>query len=150
MSATEGFVVRESSELGLGHFDRVRTTDRTGRITPYLQLGESRTESFVKQQAADQRLTDAEHQLDHFIGLEQAHDAGHDTQHAVSRATGCQFRRRGARIQAAIAGALMRHEGRDLPVEGIEADTPGLFNRTLASLSRYRVGKLSAPSTMMS
>ena len=80
-------------------------------------LCEGGSERVVEQQPADRRVADAEDQLHHLGGLQQAHRAGEHAEHAVGAAGGRELR--GGRLaeQAAVAGALVGGEHRQLPVE---------------------------------
>src|SRR6185503_2755229 len=79
--------------------------------------GEMRRERLEEKEPANQRLSPSDDQLDRFVRLEQAHDSGQHSKHAVRAARGSQICGRGLRIEAAIAGPLVRHEHGELPVE---------------------------------
>ena len=82
-----------------------------------LDLGERGAERVVEQQAPDRGVADAEDQLDDLGGLQQAHRAGQHAEHAVGAAGGRELGRRGLAEQAAVAGAVVGLEHRQLAVE---------------------------------
>src|SRR5204862_7906953 len=91
--------------------------ERALGIPPKPDLAEAHAERVVGEEAADQRLTDAEQQLD---GLGRLHRSNHSWEHAqdAGLASGRDEpgrRRRG--VEAAVTGALARREHRRHPLE---------------------------------
>ncbi len=70
-----------------------------------------------EEQAADQRVADAEHELQRLGRLERADDARQDAEHAASAARRRELRRRRLGEEAAVAGALLGLEDRELALE---------------------------------
>ena len=85
---------------------RVGAADGAVGIFAQLQGAEAHAESIDQQQAADQRLADAENQLDGLGRLDDADEAGQNTKHAAFGAGGNKARRWRLRVEAAIAGAF--------------------------------------------
>src|SRR5699024_5585738 len=82
----ERLVVGEDAELVVGDLRRLARADRAFRVASHLQLGRRRAERVVDQQAADQRVTLADDELDDLGGLQQAHRAGQHAEDAVGAA----------------------------------------------------------------
>src|SRR5680860_1830190 len=76
LPGAEELVVGELAQLGLRDLGRVGPADRAVWVAPHLELGEAGAERLEEQQAADQRLTDPKHELEHLVGLQQAHRPG--------------------------------------------------------------------------
>ncbi len=70
-----------------------------------LELAEAHAERVDEQEAADERLADAEDELDDLGGLDDADQAGEDAEDAALRAGGDKAGRRRLGIEAAVAGA---------------------------------------------
>ena len=109
-------------------------------------------EGVVQQEPADQRLTDAEDQLDRLGRLDRADHARQDAEHAAFRAARHLPRRRRLRVEAAVARTA---RARRTPTPARRSGRccrrrSACSSSTQASLTRYRVGKLSVPSTMTS
>ena len=86
------------------------------RIEP--DLAHVRAEALVDQQhPAEQWLTDAEHELERFVRLPGADDAGQHPEHAALGAGRHAAGRRRRREEAAIARPALRVEDADLAVE---------------------------------
>src|SRR5499425_481298 len=96
---------------------RVLAAQRALRIAPQLDFAETHAEGVVGEEAADQRLTDAEEQLDRFGGLHHADDAWEHAQDAGLASGGDEagWWRRG--IEAAIARTLVGREDRGHALE---------------------------------
>ena len=62
-----------------------------------------------------------EQDLERLVGLEQAHDPGHDAEDAGHGAAGRELGRRRRRVEAAVARALVRDERRELALEPEDA-----------------------------
>ena len=77
-------------------------------------------ERVEQQQPADQRLADAERELERLVRLERADDAGQDAEHAALGARRRELRRRRLRVEAAVARALVGLEDRDLALEAVD------------------------------
>src|SRR5438552_6469513 len=69
----------------------------------------------------DERLADAEQQLDHLVRLDRADHAGQHAEDSGFRARRRELRRRRRREQAPVARAFVRLEDRDLTLEAIDA-----------------------------
>ena len=91
--------------------------DRAARVALEPHLGERGLERVEQQQSADQRVANSQQQLDRLVGLDRADDAGQDAEHAALGAARSKLRRRGRRKEAAVAGADLRLEDRDLAFE---------------------------------
>src|ERR1700712_3597687 len=98
----EAFVV---DVLGDG---RVLAADRAGLVLAQLERAEGHLERVVHQEATNQRVALAEDQLEHLGGLHDADDARQDAQYASLGAGRREVRRRRLRVEAAVAGALLR------------------------------------------
>src|SRR3989454_8557785 len=94
--------------------------NRAVGIAPQLHLVEFRRERIEEQQLADQRLADAERELQRLVGLQRADHAGQDAQHAPLRAGGGQLGRRRRWEEAAVAGAFVWLEDGHLPLEAVD------------------------------
>src|SRR4051794_36256216 len=68
-------VVREDAELVVGDRLGLARADRAVRVAADLELGRRRGQRVVDQQAADERVADADHELDDLRRLQQAHRA---------------------------------------------------------------------------
>src|SRR5438105_14058674 len=99
----------------------MRAAHRALRIFPELELAEAHLQRVVDQEAADQRLADAENQLDRFSRLDHADDARQHAKHSALRAARDQSWRRWLRVEASIAGAFLRREDRRLSFEPEDA-----------------------------
>ncbi len=75
----------------------------------------------IGHEAPDQRLANAEQQLDGFGSLQHADDPRQHAQHTGLGAAWRQFRRGWLRMEAAIAWSLVRLEDRQLPLEAEDA-----------------------------
>ena len=84
--------------------------DRALGITRQLQLPEAHAERVIDDEPADQRLADAEKQLDRFGRLDRADDPGQDAEDACFGAARHEARRRRFRVQAPIARSVLRRE----------------------------------------
>ena len=101
-------------QLGDG---RMRAADRAVGILAQLQRAEVHAQRVDQQQAADQRLADAEDQLDDLGRLDDADEAGQNAEHATLRAGGNEPGRRRLRVEAAIARAFLGGEDAGLSFE---------------------------------
>src|SRR6187431_1672058 len=89
---------------------RVLAAERALRVATQLDLAEAHAEGVVGEQTPDQRLTDAEQQLDRLGGLYYSDDAWEHAQDAGLASAGDEAGRRRRRIEAAIARALVGGE----------------------------------------
>ena len=112
---------------GLARGDGLVRADRAFRVAAELQLGELGLEGIEQQQPAGERVADPEQDLERLVRLEQAEDARHDAEHAGHGAAGRELGRRRRRVEAAVARALERDEGRELALEAEDrgVDRPG-------------------------
>ena len=109
------------------------------------QLRELGLERIEQQQPAGERPPDPEQDLEDLVGLEQAHDPGHHAQDAGHGAAGRELRRRRGRVEAAVAGPLVRDERGQLALEpedgGVDHRDPGRDRRVVEEVARLeRVG----------
>ena len=103
--------------LGDDDLAGVRTARRACRITADLERPERLFERIEGQQATDERVTDAEEQLDRLERLDRSDDARQDAKDACFRAARCELGRRWLRDHAPVARAVVGVEDRDLPLE---------------------------------
>src|SRR5262245_3384472 len=94
---------------------------RAVRIFPQLELTEFHAQGVDNQKSSDERLTDAEYELDRLHGLNSADDSRQNTEHPTLRAARHESRRGRLRIEAAIARPLFRAEDRRLSFEPEDA-----------------------------
>src|SRR5581483_4714068 len=91
------------------------------RVLAQLEFAELHSESIKEQQPSDERVAAAQDQLDDLHGLQATDDARQYPQDAALGATGNQSRRGRLGIEAAIAGAVLCVENRDLSLEAEDA-----------------------------
>ena len=96
---------------------RVVPADRALGIATDRDLGERGRERVEEQQPPDQRVADAERQLERLVRLQRADHAGQHAEDAALGAARRQLGRRRLREQAAVARALVRLEDRRLALE---------------------------------
>ena len=99
----------------------VRAAGRAVRVAAHLELGEGHRQGVVDQQAAGERVADAEQHLDGLVGLDVAHHAAEHAEHAGLAARGRHVRRRRLGEEAAVAGALVGQEHRRVALEAQDA-----------------------------
>ena len=87
---------------GLARLDGRVGAGGAGRVAAQLQLRERGVERVEQEQPAGERVADAEQELQGLVGLEQAHDPGHDAEDAGDGA---------ARARAPAAAASGRGSG---------------------------------------
>src|SRR5690242_4333135 len=97
-----------------------RTADGTLRIAPHLHLAELGRERVEREQAAGERCPDPEQELQDLGRLEQPDEPGQDAQHPRLGAGGREVGRRRLGVETAVAWAVARPEGRDLPLEAVD------------------------------
>ena len=120
---------------GLARGDGLVRADRAVRVAAELELGELGLEGIEQEQPAGQRGADPEQDLERLVRLEQAEDARHDAEDAGHGAAGGELGRRRGRVEAAVARAFERDEGRELALEPEdEAWMTGMPAATAASL----------------
>src|SRR5271170_7262597 len=95
----------------------MRAADRAIGILAQLEFAELHAQRVDQQQAADERLTHAENQLDHFGGLHHAHQTGQNAEHSAFGARWNQAGRWWLPIEAAVAGAVFGGEHTSLALE---------------------------------
>src|ERR1700687_402885 len=122
---------------------RVRAADRTRRVAAQLDLAERRVERVEQQVAADERLADAEQQLDRLVRLKRSDHARQDAQHAGFRARPRPLCRRRCGEEAAVARPCLGLEHRDLTLEAIDAPVHDglvpLHGRVVEEIARREV-----------
>ena len=87
---------------------------------PEADLAEFHRQRIEAHQAAGQRLTNADQQLDCLGGLDHSDHAGQHADHAAGAAIGRQLSGRGLGEQAAVARPAFIVEDADLPVETVD------------------------------
>src|SRR5438309_90681 len=98
--------------------DRGRTAaERAVRIAPQPHLAEAHAQRVVGEETTDQRLADAEDQLDGFRRLHQPNHSWEHAQDAGLASAGDEAGRRRRRVEAAIARPLVRREDRGHALE---------------------------------
>src|SRR5207245_1435817 len=101
--------------------DRRRfAADRAGGIAAQRDLVERRGQRVEEEQAADQRRADSQRELQRLVRLQRADDAGQDAEDTALRARRRELGRRRLWKEAAVAGALVRLEDRDLALEAVD------------------------------
>ena len=95
----------------------VRAAGGAVGVLAQLERAEVHAERVDQQQAADERVADAEDELDDFGGLDDADEAGENAEHAAFRAGGDEAGRRRLGIEAAVAGACLGGEDAGLAFE---------------------------------
>src|SRR5690606_36158184 len=95
--------------------------DRALGVAPQLELAEAHPECVVDEEAADERLTGLEDDLDGLGCLNHPDDAGQDAQHTALRAARHEAGRRRLRVEAAVARAALRREDARLALEAEDA-----------------------------
>ena len=127
---------------------RVVAADGAVGIAPHRHLVERRTERVEEEQPPGERVAAVEDQLQRLARLQRADDAGQDAEDASSAQLGAQL---GAGEEAAVAGPGPGANTVTCPSKRkIEPCTTGIPCQIDASFTRWRVGKLSAPSTITS
>src|SRR5579872_7103223 len=116
-AGAERLVVGEHAELLVGDLLGMARADRAPGVAADLDLGDPRGQRVVHEQPADQRIALAQDQLDDLGRLQQTHRAGQHAEHAVGAAGGRELGRRRDREQAAVAGAVVGLEHRELALE---------------------------------
>ena len=101
-------------QLGNG---RMLAAHHAVRVAAQLELAEAQLEGVVDHQTPGGHVADAEQHLDHLVGLQRADHAGQHAQHAALGAARHQSRRRRFAVEAAVAGAVLVIEHRDLALE---------------------------------
>ncbi len=101
--------------------DLVRAAGGAVGVLAQLEGAEAHAERVDEQQAADERLADAEDELDDLGGLDDADEAGKDAEHAAFGAAGDEARRRRLGVEAAVAGAFLGGEDAGLAFEAEDA-----------------------------
>src|SRR6185503_12915933 len=96
---------------------RALPADRAVGIAAERDLGERALERVEHLQAADERIPNAERELQRLVGLERADHAREDAEDAAFGAARCELRRRRLWKEAAVAGALVRLEDGHLALE---------------------------------
>ena len=91
--------------------------NRAFGILAKLQLAKAHVERIHKQQAANQRLAYSQNQLDRLGSLYYANEPGQNAQNSAFGATRYQARRRRLRVEAAVAGTILRAEDAGLTLK---------------------------------
>src|SRR5262249_15387348 len=102
--AAEGLVVDEPGD------GRPGTTHRALRVLANAELPEAHRERVDQDETSDERLADAEENLQRLDGLHRPEKARQNTENAALGAARHEARRRGLREEAAIARSLRRPE----------------------------------------
>jgi hypothetical protein len=92
-----------------------------GRVAGDGHAQEAHGEGVDHEQATDERLADAEEELERLGRLEGADQPGEDAEHAGVGAARDQAGRRRLGVEAAVARAVGRREHRHLPLEPVDA-----------------------------
>ena len=100
---------------------RLGAAGRAVGVLAELQLAELHLQRVKDQQTPLQRLAGAEDELDGFVRLNRADDAGQHSEHAAFGAARHQPGRGRLGIEAAVAGAVRQREDRRLPFEAEDA-----------------------------
>src|SRR6201989_1194992 len=95
-------------------------SNRSRRATSGSPTADPRAARAKQDHRADERLADAEAELERLARLERADDPRQDAEHATFGAARRELRRRRLREEAAVAGALVRLEHRGLPLEAVD------------------------------
>ena len=96
---------------------RVRAADGAVGILAELEVAEVHAQRVDQQEAADERLADAEDELDDLGRLDDADEAGQDAEDAALGAGRDEARRRRFGIEAAVARAFLGGEDAGLALE---------------------------------
>src|SRR5579862_7344893 len=96
---------------------RMGAADRAIGIFAQLEFAEFHAESVNQQEATDERIADAQNQLDDFRGLHDADQTGKNAEHSAFGAGGNESRRWRLGIEATIAGAVFGGEDAGLAFE---------------------------------
>src|SRR5277367_337159 len=96
---------------------RMRAADRAVGVLAQLELAEVHVQRINEQQAADERVADAEDELDRLSRLNHADQAGKNAQDPTLGARRHQAGRRRLWIEAAIAGTIFRRKDARLPLK---------------------------------
>ena len=118
----------------LGH-GRVGAADGALGIFAQLQGAEAHAERVDQQQTADERLADAEDQLDGLGGLDDSDEAGQDAEYATLSAGGNQPWRWRLGVEAAVARAFLGAEDAGL---AFEAEDGAVRVRLVRGARRHR------------
>ena len=98
-------------------FDLVGSAGRAAWIFAQLERAEVHAQRVDKQQSADQRLADAEDELDDLGRLDDSNEAGEDAEDAALGAGGDQAGGWGFGVEAAVAGTFLGGEDAGLALE---------------------------------
>src|SRR6266508_5840419 len=90
----------------------ILAAERTLGIAPELDLAEAHAEGVIRREPADQRLADAEQQLDRLGRLHQPDHAWEHAQEAGLASAGDKAWRRRGGVETAVARSLIRREDR--------------------------------------
>src|SRR5262245_44569662 len=133
----EGLVIDELRHGGL------LSTDYAIRVLPDAELAKTHRERVDEHEPADQGVSRLEEQLERLRRLHGSEQAGQDSEDPAFGAGGHKSRRRRLGEEAAVAGALLRPEDRDLALEledgCVDVGTPRQYARVVDEVAGREV-----------